>query len=182
MKVEATGERDCGRSAVAGDAAVFAAKIEQRLSFVNLRIVDFRDKNRVIPGEMRGHGAATQLQQGIFEDRKAARGSGIADSESLFGFRAVHAPSKIFGDGLLSGLEDADAEMLFFLEEGKNFCTMIDANKNQQGVERNGRKRVGGHALNFSGLVLHGDDGHAGGKLAERFAKFQSRERSGCHL
>jgi hypothetical protein len=30
--------------------------------------------------------------------------------------------------------------------------------------------------------VLDGNDGHAGGKLAERLAKFQSRERSGCHL
>ena len=167
---------------MAGDRAVFAVEIEQRFSVVNLRIVDFRDKNRVIAGKMRSHGAATQLEQRIFEDRKPARGSGVADGEALFGFRAVHAASKIFGDGLLPGLEDADAEMFPLLEERKDLRAVVDTNENQQGVERNGGKGVGGHALNFSGLVLDGDDGHAGGKLAERFAKFQSRERSGCHL
>ena len=167
---------------MAGDAAVFAAEIEQRLSLVNFRIVDFRDKNRVIAGGMRGHGAAAQLEQRVFQDRKPARGSGVADGEALFGFRAVHAASKIFGDGLLAGFEHADAEMFFLLQERKDFRAVVDANENQQGVERNGGEGVGGHALNFSGLALDGDDGHAGGKLAERFAKFQGCEGRHSHL
>jgi hypothetical protein len=45
-------ESYCAELAVTGDAAVFAAEIEQRFSFVNFRIVDFRDKDRVIAGEM----------------------------------------------------------------------------------------------------------------------------------
>ena len=167
---------------MAGDAAVFAAKIEERLSFVNFGIVDFRDKNCVIAGEMRGHCAATQLEQGVFQNRKPARGFGVADGEALFGFGAVHSPSKIFGDGLLPGFEHAHAEALFLLQEWKDFRAVVDANKNQRGVERNGREGVGGHALNFPGLALDGDDGHAGGKLAERFAKFQGGERRGGHL
>ena len=94
----------------------------------------------------------------------------------------MHASRKIFGDGLLAGLEDANAEAFFLLEEWKDFGAVVDANENQQRVERNGGKGVGGHALNFSGLALDSDDGDAGGKLAERFAKFRGRERRGCHL
>src|ERR1700730_6621595 len=167
---------------MARDAAVFAAEIEQRLSLVNLRIVDFRDKNRVIAAWMSGHSAATQLEQGIFQDRKAARGSGVTDGEALFGFRAVHAASKIFGDSLLPGFEHADPKAFFLLEERKDFRAVVDANQNQQWLERNGSEGVGGHILNFSGLALDGDDGDAGGKLAERFAKFQGGERRGGHL
>jgi len=69
LKVEAPGKRDRGWSAVAGNATVFTTEIEQRLSFVNFRIVDFRDKNRVIASEMRSHGAATQLEQRVFQNR-----------------------------------------------------------------------------------------------------------------
>jgi len=148
---------------VAGDAAVFAAEIKQRLSLMSFRIVDFRDKNRMIAGGMRGHGAAAQLEQRVFQDREPARGSGVADGEALFGFGAVHSASKIFGDGLLPGFEDANAEAFFLLEERKDFRAVVDANENQQGIERNGGEGVGGHALNFSGLALDGDHGHAGG-------------------
>src|SRR6267378_1145058 len=147
----APSEENCRRaSAVAGDAAVFAPKIEQRLTLVNFGIVDFRNKNRVIAGEMRGHGAATQLEQRIFQDGKPARGPRVADREALFSFRAVHATSEIFGDGLLSGFEDANAEAFFLLQERKDFRAVVNANENQQGVERNGGEGVGGHALNFS--------------------------------
>jgi hypothetical protein len=167
---------------VAGDAAVFAAKIEQRLSLVNFRIVDFCDKDRVVAGRMRGHGGAAQLEQRVFQDRKPARSSRVADGEAFFGFRTVHAAGKIFGDGLLPGFEHAYAEAFFLLQERKDFRAVVDANENQQGVERNRGEGVGGHALNFSGLALDGDDGHPSGKLAERFAKFQGAERGGCHL
>ena len=94
----------------------------------------------------------------------------------------MHAASKIFGNGLLPGFEDANAEAFFLLEERKDFRAVVNANENQQGVERNGGEGVGGHALDFAGLALDGDDGHAGGKLAECFAKFQGGERGGCHL
>src|SRR5206468_11155672 len=60
------------------------------------------------------------LEQRIFQDRKPARGSGIADGEALFGFHTVHASGKIFRDSLLSDLEDADAEMFSLLEEREN--------------------------------------------------------------
>jgi len=71
------------------------------------------------------------MKQGIFQDRYPARRSNIADGQALFGVRAVHASGKIFGDRLLSGLEDADAETFFLLEEGKNFRATVDANENQ---------------------------------------------------
>jgi len=173
---------ECCRSALAGDVAVFAAEIEQRLSFVNFGVVHFPQENRVIARKMRGYDSAAQLKQRIFKDRQAARRSGEVDGEALFGFGAVHASRKIFGDGLLPGFEHADAEAFFLLEEGKDFGAVVNANENQQRVERNGGEGVGGHALNFSGLALDSDDSNTGGELAKRFAKFRGRERRRCHL
>ena len=176
MKVE------CCRSALAGDVAVFAAEIEQRLSFVNFGVVHFPQENCVITGKMRGYDSAAQLKQRILKDWKPIWRSGEVDGEALFGFGAMHSSGKIFGDGLLAGLQDADAEAFFLLKEGKDFGAVVNANENQQRVERNGGEGVGGHALNFSGLALDSDDSDTGGELAKRFAKFRGRERRRCHL
>src|SRR6266849_3949968 len=43
-------------------------------------------------------------------------------------------------------------------------------------MERNGGERVGGHAVNFAGLMFDGDDSDACGEMAEGFAEFGWRE------
>ena len=48
---------------------------------------------------------------------------------------------------------------------------MIDANQNQQRVERNRSKGIGGHAVNLAGLAFHGDYGYARRKMAHNAAK-----------
>jgi hypothetical protein len=47
----------------------------------------------------------------------------------------------------------------------------IDTNQYQQGIQRNGGKRVRCHTFNFA-VVIHGNYGDARGKTAHRFAEF----------
>jgi len=63
---------------------------------------------------------------------KPARGS-ESGWRGVLGFRAVHAASKIFGDSLLSGLEDADAELVFSSGGEGDFRAVIDATEISRG-------------------------------------------------
>jgi hypothetical protein len=49
---------------------------------------------------------------------------------------------------------------------------MVDANENEHGIERDGGEGVGGHAVDFARFALDGNDGDAGGEMAQGFAEF----------
>ena len=58
---------------------------------------------------------------------------------------------------------------------------MIDANEDEEWIKGNGSKRIRGHAMNLAGLAFNGDDGDAGGKVADDAPKIGRCKRSGRH-
>ena len=161
---------------MAGDFSVFATKIKQRLAFVHFRVLYFPDKNRMVAGNVRAHDPAIHLKKRAIDDGSAAGRLPKMDAEPLFGFAAVFAFCEVFGNGLLPRFEDADAETFFLFEKTQHFGALVDANKNERGLERDGGEGVGGHAVDLAGLALDGNHGDAGGEMAEGFAKFGGRE------
>lgn len=159
-------------SGVAGDFAICAAEIQQRLSFVHFRVLHFSDKDGVVAGQMRGNQLATHLEKSAIDDVSAAGRPPEMDAQPLFRCEAVFAFCEVFGDGLLILFQDADAEQFFPLKQRMHFRALIHADQHQHGIERDGGEGVGGHAVDFAGLALDGDDGDAGGEMTEGFAEF----------
>ena len=151
---------------------VFAAKIKQRLAFVHFSLLYFPDKNGVVTGNMRRDHSATHLEKRAVDDGSAAGRRSKMDAQPLLYFAAVFAFCEVFGNGFLTCFEDADAKMFFFFEQREHFRAMVDTNENQHGIERDGGKGVGSHAVDFAGLALDGDHGDAGGEMAEGFTEF----------
>src|SRR4029077_9340479 len=104
------------------------------------------------------------------------------DAQPLFRFAAVFAFCEVFGKGLLPRFEDADTETFFLFEKTQHLGALVDANENQHGLERDGGEGVGGHAVDLAGLALNGNDGDAGGEMAEGFAEFGLGERRSWHM
>lgn len=133
----------------------------------------FPDKNGVVAGGMRRDEIAGQMEERSFQDGNATGRPTIANQEALLGLRALLILGKIFGDGFLTVFQDTDTETFFLVEQRKHSGSLVDADKDQHGSERDGSKGVRGHAVDQTGLALDGDHGYAGGELTEGFAKFQ---------
>jgi catechol 2,3-dioxygenase-like lactoylglutathione lyase family enzyme len=58
----------------------------------------------------------------------------------------------------------------------------VDANQNQQWVQRNGSEGVGCHAIGCIGRTLGRNYSYASGELAQNVAKVRSRDRSSSHF
>src|SRR5207245_1553360 len=81
---------------IAGKGAIFAAKIEQRLSLMNFRILDFPDKNGVISGKMRRDDAATQMEERPLQHGNAGGCPAVTNRKALLGPRALFALREVF--------------------------------------------------------------------------------------
>ena len=167
---------------IVGQGAILAAEEEQGFSIVNCGGFHFPDKNRVVAGDVRIHKIAGEVKERAFENRNAAGRPVIANGEALLGFGTLLSLGKVLGDGLLAVFQNADAKTFFLLEQGKQFRAVVHADRNQHRMERDGSKRVGGHAVHETGPALDGYHGYAGGKLAEGFAEFQSSGWRRGHL
>ena len=114
---------------------VFAAEEEQRLTAHNFGFVDLRDKNRVIPGNVLGDNAATQLQRSVLENGNASLRPAVLNGQSFLSFAVLHALREIFGDGLLVLFQDADAEFFSLMEQWQDLRFFVHANKDQHGLQ-----------------------------------------------
>jgi len=113
---------------MARDFAVFAAEIKQWLALVDFRVQHFPHENRVVARRMRRTQLATHLEQGVLEHADPARRTPEMDAQPVLRFGAMQALCEIFGNGLLVLPQDADAELLFLFEHGKDFRAVVDAN------------------------------------------------------
>ena len=157
---------------MAGNFAIFATKIKQRLAFVHFRVVYFPDKDRVVAGQMRGDDFASHLKKRAIDDGSTIGRRSKMDAQPLLCFAAVFAFCEVFGNSFLTCFEDANAKMFFLFQEWEHFRAVVDANEDEHGIERDGGEGVGGHAVDLPGLALNGNDGDAGGEVAQGFAEF----------
>src|SRR5450755_3122855 len=94
-----------------------------------------------------------------------------ADVEAIFHVFVLAWLREKFGDGLLMFFEDAHAETLLFEEIWEHQRFLVYADQDQQRIQGDRGEGIGGHAVNFAGLVLNADDRYAGGELAEGLAE-----------
>ena len=113
---------------MARDLAVFPAKVKQWLALVDFRVQHFPDENGVVARRMRRTQLATHLEQCVLEHAGPAGRTPEMDAQPVLRFGAVHALGEIFGNRLLILPEDADAELFFLFEHGKDFRAVVDAN------------------------------------------------------
>jgi len=172
------------------DLAVAAAEEKQGLAGEKLGALDFTQEDSVVAGDVGGDYSANDLRERVFEKRDACFRPTVANAEFGFCFWSLLGLGEVDGNGLLMLLQNVDAEQAVLLEKGKQMATLVDANESEEGIERDGRERVGGHTVGLAGGLVagltrdarRGDDRNACGKLAERVAKVCCRERGGCHV
>jgi hypothetical protein len=62
-------------------------------------------------------------------------------------------------------LQDADAKKTVLFEKREEVAALVYTNEDEEWIEGDGRKRIGGHAIGRAGGTSDGDDGDAGGKV-----------------
>ena len=157
---------------MACNLAVFAAEIKQWLSLLHFGVLYFPDKNRVVAGNVRRNHFATHLEKRAVDDGSPIWSLTKMNPQALLRLSVVFLFCEVFGDGLLILFQDADTEPFFLFKQRIHDCAVVDANENQHGIEGNGREGVGRHTVNLAGLALDGNDGDAGGEMAQGFTEF----------
>ena len=74
--------------------------------------------------------------------------------------------------------QDTDAERAILLQQGEEVTPLIHADKNQEGVERDGGKGVRSHAIRLARRARDGNDGDAGGEMGAGLAEVRCGNRS----
>lgn len=136
----------------------------------------------MVAGDVGGYDAADDLGEGVFEEGEAGLRPAKANAELGFGLRCLIRLREVDGNGLLVFLQDVHAEEAILFEKRQEMAALVDANENQKGIKGDGCEGVGGHAVGLSGSARGGDDGDAGGELAERVAEVSRSQRSGGHV
>ena len=149
-----------------GEVAVLAAMIEERLACAAIHAFDFADEDGVVAGGMFGDDFTREVSERVVQKRDAGWGPVETNAQTLFHFRSLFALCEMVGKGFLAFAENADAKAALGFQEREQPGILINANENQQGVERNGSEGVGGHAVNAAGFPLNRDNRDAGGKRA----------------
>ena len=151
--------------------AIFAGKEQQRGAFAHDEFFDFRDKNRVVAGVLRGVQAAFEIRQ-----RAAQYGRAVFRALEFcarFFCRAIvrtRRASVVLGNCALGFGEDVHSEALLGVQVGVGTSFLIDADQHQHGVERDRGEGVGGHAVDFA-FGVQGDNSDAGGEASEGLAE-----------
>ena len=136
----------------------------------------------MVAGDVGGHDAADDLGEGVFEEGDAGWRPAKANVELGFGLRCLFRLREVDGKGLLVFLQDVHAEEAILFEKRQEMAALVNADKNQERVEGDGSEGISGHAIGLAGSARGGDDGDAGGELAERVAEVSRSERSGGHV
>ncbi len=128
---------------------------------------DLGEEEGVIAGRMLGDDVAGEVREGILEERNAGIGVTKSYAEASGGFRVLNGLGEMLGDRLLGIAKYVDAEAVLFADVGEHARVVIDADENEQRIERDRGEGIGGHAVDEAGLALDGDDGDAGGKVPD---------------
>ena len=130
----------------------------------------------MVAGNVRRDHLAAHLEKRVVNDGGPAGSLAKVNPQPPFRLGVVFFFCEVFGDSLLIVFQDADAKLFFLLQQRIHVGAVGDANEDQHGIERNRGKRVGGHAVNLTGLALDSNYGDAGGEMAQGFAEFGGRE------
>ena len=68
-------------------------------------------------------------------------------------------------------LQDIYAEPSLYFQIRKHSGVLIDADQDEQRIERNRSEGIGGHAMNVAGLPLDGNYGYARRKVSHNAAE-----------
>src|SRR5260370_39982864 len=163
--------------ALGSDLSVLAAKKEKRLARMDFGSVDLGDKNRVISGQIGGDDRTRQLREGPIDNWYTLLHPAVANAQALLRSGIERTLGEVLRPSLLVHFQHADAEMPVFLEHGQQTRAMVDANKHQRRVQRNGSERVCGHAVHLPRGALSGATGDAGNEMSQGLAESFSRVR-----
>ena len=162
-----------------GKATVLTVKVEQGIPFANNDFFDLRDKDGVVTGVLRGLQFAFEVSEGSVQNGSTVLRAIEAGAGYLFSLvMSARGVGVVLGNTTLVCREDIYSESFFGMQVGVGFGTLVDAYQNQLGIERDGSKGIGGHALDQS-FVVHGDDGDTGGEAAQSLTEFR---RGNAHV
>ena len=82
--------------------AVRAAEKEKRLAHMGFGGINLSDKNRVIPGQVRGDDGASQLSECTVDDWNALPNPTVANAHALLRLISEYPLSIVFRPGLLA--------------------------------------------------------------------------------
>ena len=143
---------------------VLPAKEQQRIALLHHDILDFRNKDRVIPGILGRVQPAFQVRQRTVQNRRAVAGAVEARSGFGFGvFMRAFRTGIILRNGSLILAQHIDPKALLGMQMRVRARAVVDANQHQHGIERHRGKRVGRHAVDFA-IEVDRNDGDPGGK------------------
>ncbi|MNY32952.1 hypothetical protein D3C86_1672000 [compost metagenome] len=118
---------------------------------------------------------ALEACRAVGEQRRAAQAGFVADAGELVLLRA----GEVVGQLDLVGGEDVYREVAGGLEHGLAAGALVDAPQHQRRLQRHRVEAVGGHPDLLAGRAAGGDDGDAGGEVAEGAAEHSGVE-AGC--
>ena len=104
------------RSSLGSDAAVSAAKIDERVAVEDFRAFDLTNENRVITRYVGRRDFARDVDKRIFQQWYAGLRPAITNSKLGFGLFVFFGLSKISRDGLLFLLQHIHAELPLLLQ------------------------------------------------------------------
>jgi len=137
-------------------------------------VFDYGDEDGVVASVFGGVESTFEIGQRAVEHGSSV---GCADeARSGFGFGVLVGTvgaGVVLGDGALIFAEDVDAEAFFGMQMGVSAGVVIDADQDQQRVERDRGEGVGRHAVDLA-LEVYGDDRHPGGEGAHGAAEVGS--------
>ena len=82
---------------------------------------------------------------------------------------------------MLVGPENVHAEAFFLHYHRQELGALIDADEDEQWIQRNRGERIGGHAVDFAKGTLDGEHAYAGGELTAGDAKLGWGGRASRH-
>jgi len=141
------------------------------MAFAQIHALDFTEEDRVVSGWIFRDDIAGEMGQSAIKDGDARFGPTIADAESGVGLRALFARGKMLRERLLGIVQNAYAEAPLDLEEREQAAFLVDTDGDQKWLEGNRCKRVGGHAVDLTGLAFDSDHGYPGGKVSHDAAE-----------
>ena len=135
----------------------------------------------MIACDVGGDNVAGHVDEYVLDERNAAGRPAKAHAESGFCIFGLLGLGEEFGELLLTGFEDVDAELAALIEDGEHLCAFGNADEDEERFERDGGEGVGGHAVDAARRAFRGDDGDAGGEVCAALTKLDGSDGGGGH-
>ncbi len=150
---------------------ILPPKEQQRVALSHHHVLDFGDKDRMIPGLLRRVESAFEISQRSMQHRSAVHRALKAGAGLGFGVLVRALRTRIvFRNRPLILAQHVHPEALLGVQMSMSPRAVIHAYQHQHGIERDRGERVGGHPVNFT-VEIHSDDRDPGGEASHRLAK-----------